>query len=119
MTRQQQVVIVGGGVIGLLTAFNLASEVQSVVLLDRSNVGQESSWAGGGIVSPLYPWRYSPAVTALAHWSQDFIHNWASACLPLPALILRCTPPVCTGWIWMTRLKPWHGLPGKPSIECC
>lgn len=26
----------------------------------------------GGIVSPLYPWRYSPAVTALAHWSQDF-----------------------------------------------
>ena len=72
MTRQQHVVIVGGGVIGLLTTFNLASEVQSVVLLDRSNVGQEASWAGGGIVSPLYPWRYSPAVTALAHWSQDF-----------------------------------------------
>ena len=72
MTRQQQVVIVGGGVIGLLTAYNLASEVRSVVLLDRSNLGQESSWAGGGIVSPLYPWRYSPAVTALAHWSQDF-----------------------------------------------
>lgn len=69
---QQQVVIVGGGVIGLLTAFNLASAGQRVVLLERSNVGQESSWAGGGIVSPLYPWRYSPAVTALAHWSQDF-----------------------------------------------
>ena len=72
MAKQQQVVIVGGGVIGLLTDYNLASEVRSVVLLDRSNVGQESSWAGGGIVSPLYPWRYGPAVTALAHWSQDF-----------------------------------------------
>lgn len=70
MTRQ--VVIVGGGVIGLLTAFNLASEVEHVVLCDRGELGQESSWAGGGIVSPLYPWRYSPAVTALAHWSQDF-----------------------------------------------
>ncbi|MFJ4145423.1 glycine oxidase ThiO [Pseudomonas sp. NPDC089734] len=70
--HKQHVVIVGGGVIGLLTAFNLAAEVASVVLLDRSGVGQESSWAGGGIVSPLYPWRYSPAVTALAHWSQDF-----------------------------------------------
>jgi glycine oxidase len=69
---RQQVVIVGGGVIGLLTAFNLASEVDQVVLLDRSGVGQEASWAGGGIVSPLYPWRYSAAVTALAHWSQDF-----------------------------------------------
>jgi len=69
---RQHVIIVGGGVIGLLTAFNLASRVASVTLLERSGVGQESSWAGGGIVSPLYPWRYSPAVTALAHWSQDF-----------------------------------------------
>lgn len=69
---KQHVVIVGGGVIGLLTAFNLACESTSVVLLDRSDVGREASWAGGGIVSPLYPWRYNRAVTALAHWSQDF-----------------------------------------------
>jgi len=68
----KQVVIVGGGVIGLLTAYNLAAEVEQVVLCDRGELGRESSWAGGGIVSPLYPWRYSPAVTALAHWSQDF-----------------------------------------------
>ncbi|MEN5199143.1 glycine oxidase ThiO [Pseudomonas wadenswilerensis] len=68
----KQVVIVGGGVIGLLTAFNLAADVEQVVLCDRGALGQESSWAGGGIVSPLYPWRYSAAVTALAHWSQDF-----------------------------------------------
>lgn len=72
MAKQQGVVIVGGGVIGLLTAFNLAAEVKHVTVLDRSGVGKESSWAGGGIVSPLYPWRYNPAVTALAHWSQDF-----------------------------------------------
>lgn len=72
MAKQQQVVIVGGGVIGLLTAYNLASEGQAVTLLERGGLGQESSWAGGGIVSPLYPWRYSQAVTALAHWSQDF-----------------------------------------------
>ncbi|WP_416771726.1 glycine oxidase ThiO [Pseudomonas sp. RHF3.3-3] len=72
MSRQQQVIIVGGGVIGLLTAFNLAASVDRVVLLDRAGLGHESSWAGGGIVSPLYPWRYSAAVTALAHWSQDF-----------------------------------------------
>ena len=53
----KQVVIVGGGVIGLLTAFNLAADVEQVVLCDRGALGQESSWAGGGIVSPLYPWR--------------------------------------------------------------
>ena len=68
----KQIVIVGGGVIGLLTAFNLAAEVDQVVVCDKGELGGESSWAGGGIVSPLYPWRYSPAVTALAHWSQDF-----------------------------------------------
>jgi len=68
----KQVVVVGGGVIGLLTAFNLAAKVGHVVVCDQGEVGRESSWAGGGIVSPLYPWRYSPAVTALAHWSQDF-----------------------------------------------
>lgn len=65
------VLVVGGGVIGLLTALELAS-ASEVTLVERSNVGREASWAGGGIVSPLYPWRYSAGVTALAHWSQDF-----------------------------------------------
>jgi glycine oxidase len=64
--------IVGGGVIGLLSAYLLARAGQKVVLLESGETGAEASWAGGGIVSPLYPWRYSPAVTALAHWSQAF-----------------------------------------------
>lgn len=70
--RKQKKVVVGGGVIGLLSAFELAHAGAYVTLLDIYDVGRESSWAGGGIVSPLYPWRYSTAVTALAHWSQDF-----------------------------------------------
>lgn len=66
------VAVVGGGVIGLLSAFELALRGKRVALVERGGVGQESSWAGGGIVSPLYPWRYSPAITALADWSQSF-----------------------------------------------
>lgn len=62
--------VVGGGVIGLLSALELAEAGLSVTLVEQGALGQESSWAGGGIVSPLYPWRYSPAVSALAHWSQ-------------------------------------------------
>ena len=58
--------IVGGGIIGLLAARELAQTGESVVILDRQAVGQESSWAGGGILSPLYPWRYPEPVTRLA-----------------------------------------------------
>lgn len=67
-----RVLVIGGGVIGLLSAYQLADAGLEVQVLEQGNVGREASWAGGGIVTPLYPWRYSPAVTALAHWSQDF-----------------------------------------------
>lgn len=56
----------------MLSARTLALSGEQVLVMDRQRLGSESSWAGGGIVSPLYPWRYSAAVTALAHWSQDF-----------------------------------------------
>lgn len=65
-------IVIGGGVIGLLTAIRLGGSGAQTVLVDQFSTGTEASWAGGGIVSPLYPWRYSPAITALAHWSQDF-----------------------------------------------
>ena len=67
--------IVGGGVIGMMLARELAQTGAEVTLLDRKACAQESSWAGGGIVSPLYPWRYPEAVTQLATWSQSsYVH---------------------------------------------
>lgn len=62
--------IVGGGIIGLLLARELSAEGASVTVIERGECGREASWAGGGIVSPLYPWRYSQAVTALASSAQ-------------------------------------------------
>ena len=62
--------IVGGGIIGLLTAYYLVESGQGVTVLERGKLGGESSWAGGGIISPLYPWRYADAVSQLAKWSQ-------------------------------------------------
>lgn len=61
--------IVGGGVIGLLTAFELAQAGHQVTVLDKQQHAQAASWAGGGILSPLYPWRYLPAVNYLASQS--------------------------------------------------
>jgi glycine oxidase len=68
----QSVVIVGAGIMGMLTALELSDAGVMVDLFDASRPGTESSWAGGGIVSPLYPWRYPAAVTALASWAQNF-----------------------------------------------
>jgi len=66
----KRIIIVGGGVIGMLTALELAQAQQCVVLFERAETGRESSWAGGGILSPLFPWRYLDSVTRLASWSQ-------------------------------------------------
>jgi glycine oxidase len=64
-------IIVGGGVIGLLTARQLFLEGVDVLLLEKGQLGGESSWAGGGIISPLYPWRYDDAVNVLAERSKN------------------------------------------------
>lgn len=70
-----KVIIVGGGVMGMLQARELAQKGHEVVLLDKGLCGAEASWAGGGIISPLYPWRYSEPVNALATWSQAYYPN--------------------------------------------
>jgi glycine oxidase len=71
-------VVVGGGVIGMMTALQLADAGHSVTLVERGDCGHEASWAGGGIVSPLYPWRYSEPVSRLATWSEGYYPELAS-----------------------------------------
>jgi glycine oxidase len=65
-----QVIIIGAGIIGMLTARILKKSGVSVTIIEQGYAGKESSWAGGGIISPLYPWRYSEPVTQLALWGQ-------------------------------------------------
>ena len=62
--------VVGGGLIGLLCAKLLHQSGMEVAIVEKGEIGRESSWAGGGIISPLYPWRYPDAVTRLALWGQ-------------------------------------------------
>ncbi|HEV3142335.1 MAG TPA: FAD-dependent oxidoreductase [Gemmataceae bacterium] len=52
MSSQRDVLIIGGGVIGLTTAYCLAQAGVKVAVVDRSDFGKESSWAGAGIISP-------------------------------------------------------------------
>jgi len=73
-----QILVIGGGIIGLLTALELAAAGAQVRILEMGAVGRASSWAGGGILSPLYPWRYPDPVNALARWSQGVYADLAA-----------------------------------------
>lgn len=72
-------VVVGGGLIGMMTARQLARDNMKVLVLDQGPLGSESSWAGGGILSPLYPWRYADAISRLARYSHQHYREYAEA----------------------------------------
>lgn len=59
------ITIIGGGVIGLLTAREFFQAGATVTVIEKNQIGRESSWAGGGILLPLYPWRQPDAITRL------------------------------------------------------
>lgn len=60
------IIIIGAGAVGCLTALELRRRGAKVTLVDRGTLGAESSWAGGGILFPLLPWRYREEVNQLA-----------------------------------------------------
>ena len=76
---QTDFLIVGAGVIGLTSAQVLLQAGYRVALVERGAVGQEASWAGGGILSPLCPWDYQEAVTRLAQRGMDMFSEAAAA----------------------------------------
>lgn len=60
------ITIIGAGAVGCLTALEFAKKDWHVTLVDRGVLGGEASWAGGGILFPLLPWKYKDAVNELA-----------------------------------------------------
>src|SRR5580693_8218803 len=46
------VILIGGGVIGLSVALELAGQGAAVTVLEQGDFGREASWAGAGILPP-------------------------------------------------------------------
>ena len=61
---------------GLSTAQRLLQRGASVTILERGKIGQEASWAGGGILSPLCPWNYPDEVTRLTTRGAGLFSAW-------------------------------------------
>lgn len=72
ISQKPDVVVVGAGVFGLLTARELSRAGLSVLIVEKTQPGREASRASAGILSPLYPWRVRAPLQALAHWSQQY-----------------------------------------------
>jgi len=68
------VVIVGGGVIGLTSAYELATRGASVTVVDRSQLGTEASWAGAGMLPPALLGGIDP----LKKLHRDSIERWST-----------------------------------------
>ena len=62
------VLIIGGGVVGCVTALALVKRGLTVTLVERGTIAKQSegasSWAGAGILFPLLPWDYPAALNA-------------------------------------------------------
>ncbi|MGH8611364.1 MAG: glycine oxidase ThiO [Gammaproteobacteria bacterium] len=70
-SKRSDCIVVGAGVIGLLTAYELAQEGLQVTVVERGRRSAgAASWASGGVLAPLYPWRICPALLPLLNWSQ-------------------------------------------------
>ncbi len=66
MDRSFDFIFVGGGIIGMMTARELAKRGASVAIFERKRLGLEASWAAGGILSSMRPWAEHPASAELS-----------------------------------------------------
>jgi glycine oxidase len=69
--------IVGGGVIGLAVAWQLALRGKSVRVVERQQVGREASWAGAGILPPACRDALAHPLDQLRGWSFELHEQWA------------------------------------------
>ena len=73
----KKIAIIGGGIIGCLTAIKLKESGFEVLVIDKHEIGKESSWAGAGILFPLMPWNYQPKIYDLYKLASSYYENFS------------------------------------------
>ncbi len=83
------VLIVGGGVIGLSLAWELSQHGAKVCVVDRGQLGMEASWAGAGMIPPgpaESHWAGATPFEQLAGLSQRLQRQWHERLLELTGI---------------------------------
>ena len=83
--------IIGGGIIGLVTAVTLQARGVKVALLDANEVGQGASFGNAGHLAT----------------EQVFPIADASILRHLPAMLFNPAGPLRLDWRYLPRLMPW------------
>jgi glycine oxidase len=81
MLRMSDVVVIGGGVIGLSLAWELAGQGRDVTVLEQGQVGQEASWAGAGMLPPGNLKLASDGEPTLRSLSHQLWSDWSASLL--------------------------------------
>ena len=77
MQEQNDVIVIGGGIIGLTLAWELSRKSARVLLIERGELGQEAAHAAGGMIADLDP--VLPAdLRELAHRSAKIYPQFVS-----------------------------------------
>ncbi|MBL1143141.1 MAG: glycine oxidase ThiO [Proteobacteria bacterium] len=74
-------IIIGGGIVGLMTARELSNQGASVAIFERNKTGMESSWAAGGILSAMRPWAESTSSVLLSEQGKKLYPDYAQSLL--------------------------------------
>ncbi|MGH8552573.1 MAG: NAD(P)/FAD-dependent oxidoreductase, partial [Methylococcales bacterium] len=70
MTHVSDILVIGGGIAGLLCAREFVKQGYATTLTERQKAGREASWAGGGILFPIYAWKQPESILSL--WKESF-----------------------------------------------
>jgi glycine oxidase len=77
--QSSDILIVGGGVIGLAIAYALAREGMAPIVLDRAELAREASWAGAGLIPPESARGVENPLVALRSQSARLYPAWSDA----------------------------------------
>jgi len=83
-----RIVVLGGGVVGVTTAYQLQKDGHEVVVFERnSEVASEASWGNAGMIAPGHSFVWSSPKAPMILLKSLFLSN-----------IRRCVssfPPIC------------------------
>ncbi|QDT08591.1 NAD(P)/FAD-dependent oxidoreductase [Planctomycetes bacterium K23_9] len=97
----QQIIIVGGGAIGLSLAWELSKRDRAVTLLDQQEVGRATSWAAVGILPPANLATAIDSIDRLRGLSHELYPHWSNQLQQITSIDPGYR--VCGGWYLADR----------------